>query len=202
MTSVSLNNLPHWLEFDQRPQAWRTDGQSLMLTAGPRTDLFLDPQGAVQMTNAPRLLFKPRNDFMLSARVRVGFGATYDAGVLLVYADETHWAKLCFEYSPQQQPMIVSVVNKDTSDDCNSIIYPSEQVYLRVSGLNGAQQGFAFHYSHDAVYWHLVRYFSLGKEIDARVGFSAQSPTGEVCQAIFDQIAYAPTRLGDLRSGE
>lgn len=198
MTSVSIDNLPHWLEFDQRPQAWRTDGQSLMLTAGPRTDLFLDPLGVVQVTNSPRLLFKAHPEFMLSARVRVGFGATYDAGVLLLYANEKHWAKLCFEYAPQQQPMIVSVVNKDTSDDSNAVVFPSEQVYLRVAGLNGA---FAFHYSHDAQYWHLVRYFGLGKDVDARVGFSVQSPTGEACQAIFDQIVYSPTRLADLRSG-
>ncbi len=198
MTSVSLDNLPHWLEFDQRPQAWRTDGQSLLLTAGPRTDLFLDPLGASSLTNSPRLLFKARAEFMLSARVRVGFAATYDAGVLLVYADEKHWAKLCFEYSPQRQPMIVSVVNKGTSDDSNAVTLSSEQVYLRIAGLNGA---FAFHYSHDAQYWHLVRYFGLGKEVEPRVGFSAQSPTGEACQAIFDQIVYSPTRLEELRSG-
>ena len=202
MTSVTLNSLPHWLEIDQRPQSWRTDGHSLSLIAGPRTDLFLDPQGAQTTINSPRLMFAPRGEFMFSARVRVNFAATYDAGVLLVYADETHWAKLCFEYSPQQQPMIVSVVTKGSSDDCNSIVFPSDQVYLRVSGLQGAQQAFAFHYSHDAHNWHLVRYFSLGLAGNTRVGFSAQSPTGEVCQAIFDQIQYSPTRLADLRSGE
>ena len=39
-------------------------------------------------------------DFRLSARVTVDFRATFDAGVLLLWLDEAHWAKLCFEYTP------------------------------------------------------------------------------------------------------
>jgi hypothetical protein len=33
------------------------------------------------------------------------------------------------------------------------------------------------------------------------VGFLAQSPTGAGCTAIFEQIAYLPERLADLRGG-
>ncbi len=198
MTSVSLSSLPQWLEFDQRAHSWRTDGQALMLTAGRLTDLFLDPLGVVKVTNSPRLLFKPHPEFMLTAHVQVNFAATFDAGVLIVYLDGEHWAKLCFEYSPQGEPMIVSVVNKITSDDCNSVVVEGNQVYLRVSGLAGA---YAFHYSLDGQRWHMVRYFNLGSDNPARIGFSVQSPTGEGCQAIFDQIAYTPQRLADLRSG-
>ena len=43
----------------------------------------------------------PAGDFQLSARVRVGFRSTFDAGVLLLWLDRAYWAKLCFEFSPQ-----------------------------------------------------------------------------------------------------
>ncbi|WP_208867453.1 DUF1349 domain-containing protein [Streptomyces himastatinicus] len=36
----------------------------------------------------------PAGDFQLSARVSVGFSSTFDAGVLLLWIDERHWAKL------------------------------------------------------------------------------------------------------------
>ncbi len=36
----------------------------------------------------------------------------------------------------------------------------------------------------------------------AEVGFLAQSPTGPGCTASFDQIAFVPERLADLRRGE
>jgi hypothetical protein len=73
--------------------------------------------------NAPAALFLPPDqDFSLRVRVTVDFGATYDAGVLCVYAQDQTWANLCFEYSPQNQPMIVSVVTRGASDDCNSVV--------------------------------------------------------------------------------
>jgi uncharacterized protein len=137
-------------------------------------------------------------DFLLSARVTVGFAATYDAGVLLLYAGEREWGKLCFEYSPQRQPMVVSVVTRGLSDDCNSFVVEGDQVWLRVARLGRA---FAFHASTDGTFWHFVRHFTLDAEETIAVGFSAQSPTGEACTATFDEIRYAPERLHDLRSG-
>src|SRR5882672_8559701 len=80
--------------------------KTLTLAAAPHTDLFIDPAGADPVLNAPRSLEPmPDNDFQLSARVTVDFGQTYDAGVLLIWADECSWAKLCFERSPQGNPM-------------------------------------------------------------------------------------------------
>ncbi len=98
------------LVWDVAPvQASAQDG-TLHITAGKETDLFRDPQGQVEKSNSPRLLFGPDPQFTLSARVRVDFDGTYDAGVLMVYVSDASWAKLCFELSPQGQPMVVTVV--------------------------------------------------------------------------------------------
>src|SRR5262245_54804380 len=103
--TVSLPAIPAPLRWWLAPAAWNMgeDG-ALSITAGALTDLFVSPQGDAVTLNAPRLLFAPQGDYTLSARVTVGFEATYDAGVLLVYAEERIWGKLCFEYSPQGQP--------------------------------------------------------------------------------------------------
>lgn len=119
-----LPNLPFELTPDGAPPCQaRLDGETLHLVAGAKTDMFLDPGAAPGEVepDAGRLVgIPPEGDFRFSARVKPEFGAVFDAGVLLVYAGERHWAKLCYEYSPQQIPTVVSVVTRGTSDDCNS----------------------------------------------------------------------------------
>ena len=136
---------------------------------------------------------------MLRARASAAHGATFDAAVLVVHADERTWAKLCLELSPQGRIMVVSVVTRGESDDCNSVVVDGP-VWLRVSRLTRA---FAFHYSPDGTEWHMVRYFSLGLDEQApvEVGFLAQSPTGAGCTATFTDIAFVPELLADIRSG-
>ena len=100
----------------------------------------------------------PTGDFRLSALVTVDFGSVYDAGVLLVHASERHWAKLCFEYSPQLKPTAVTVVTRGTLDDCNSFAVESNSLWLRITRAGGA---WAFHASTDGSWWRLLRYFTL-----------------------------------------
>jgi uncharacterized protein len=135
---------------------------------------------------------------MLSARLTVEFGATFDAGVLLLYASERSWAKLCFEYSPQQQPMIVSVVTQGFSDDANAYVVDGNRTFVRIAQLGRA---FAFHASTDGAAWQLIRHFTLEPATQLEAGFVAQSPTGAGCTAMFADIVYTPGRLADLRSG-
>jgi regulation of enolase protein 1 (concanavalin A-like superfamily) len=175
------------------------EGDELTLLAGPRTDLFIDPQGGSVVLNAPRLLGPVAGDFQVSANVEVDFRATFDAGVLLVYVDDRTWAKLCFEYSPQAEPMVVSVVTRGLSDDCNSFVVEGHEVWLRVARLG---QAFAFHASTDGRSWQFVRHFALDAPSEVSVGFVAQSPTGEGCTVRFTSIRASAETLVDLRSGQ
>lgn len=184
------------------PVATDTDGRArLTITAGGRTDLFHDPEGGTPIANAPRALgVPPAGDFQLSARVSVDFGQTYDAGVLLVWAGAAHWAKLCFERSPQGENMAVSVVTRGRSDDANGFtVAPAEPLWLRVSRLGPA---WAFHARTDADPWRFVRYFALDEPEPAEVGFEAQSPLGDGCRVSFDDIAFTAGRLASLRDGD
>jgi hypothetical protein len=95
--------------------------------------------------------------------------------------------------------MVVSVVTNTYSDDCNSVVIPRNEVFLRIARLG---QAFAFHYSEDGKYWNLVRHFTLHRATDVRIGFVSQAPTGPTCTAYFSEIAYAPRSVKDIRSGE
>ena len=124
----------------------------------------------------------------------------YDAGVLLVHAADRQWAKLCFEYSPQLTPTAVTVVTREISDDCNSFEVDGHTLWLRITRSGAA---WAFHASADGAWWRLLRYFALsGDAADlVRVGFLAQSPTGEGCAATFDRITFRPGAPENLRDG-
>lgn len=199
--SFTVASIPGNLTWKNQPLKSASDAkEQISITAGLETDWFIDPIGEPAKANAPIALFKPPDStFQLQAKVTVDFAATYDAGTLFVYVNNTLWAKLCFEYSPQGQPMVVSVVTRGVSDDCNSVIIEDRSIYLRVYRQDKV---FAFHYSQDGRYWHFVRYFSLGDLEQVGLGFSAQSPLGEGCEVIFSEIRYTLSPLSDLRNGE
>jgi regulation of enolase protein 1 (concanavalin A-like superfamily) len=193
---------------------WRVDEAAGAVTvpAQPRTDIFIDPVSgsagagasvalnAESTLNAATLLGDvPEGDFQFSARVTVGFAAAFDAGVLLIWLDDRHWGKLCFEFSPAGEPMIVSVVCRGVSDDANAFTVPARSAWLRVSRLGRA---YAYHASLDGRTWQMIRVFALDDETPhGRLGFEGQSPTGDGCSVTFDEIRFLPERLADLRDG-
>ncbi|MFF5337553.1 DUF1349 domain-containing protein [Streptomyces sp. NPDC013181] len=183
--------------------AWAYDDGVLTGRAGARQDRFVPPGGDAlePASDAPRLLgTAPAGDFQLSARVRVGFAAAFDAGVLYLHTGEREWAKLCLELSPDR-PTVCTVVTRGHSDDVNSFTVDGDSHWLRLSRTGGA---FAFHASPDGRTWTFVRVFALGtpeEAAHASVGFLAQSPTGEGCEVAFDHISFRPEGLSDLRDG-
>jgi uncharacterized protein len=172
--------------------------EPLSISAGPRSDLFVDPAGGEPVLNAPMLLGATDGDFLMSARVRAQLRATFDAGALLLHAGERTWAKLALERSPEGEAMIVSVVTRGVSDDANGAVVAGDGVWLRVARIGGSC---ALHASADGERWDLVRHFALDAPAGVAAGFLAQSPTGEGCTATFDEIAFAARTLADLRDG-
>jgi len=198
--SFAINGVPQKLSWVNSPLKWKYELKKLTIWAGEKTDLFADPQHEYTVMNSPKAVFRPDETFLLSGKAEVNFKTDYDAAVLVLYAGDDAWAKLCFEYSPQKKPYVVSVVNNGLSDDCNHIPINGNKIYLRVAGLGN--NIFAFHYSTNGKYWNMVRYFFLTTKKEIRVGFSSQSPTGKSCTSTFSQISYAKKKLKNLRNGE
>ena len=180
-----------------------TDGR-VSVIALPHSDLFVAPGesaiNSITNLNAATLLGEaPAGDFQFTAEVEVDFVSAFDAGVLLLWLNERYWAKLCFEYSPGGEPMIVSVVNREVADDANSFIVDGRLVWLRISRIDDV---YAYHASIDGVSWQLVRVFVLALEgVSPSIGLEAQSPTGEGCGVTFSNLGFTSTRLADIRDG-
>ena len=114
----------------------------------------------------------------------------------MVWQDESTWAKLALELSPEGRPTVVTVVTQGRSDDCNSVALDQPIAHLRLARIDDV---FAFHL-HAAGRWELIRHFSL-PTANVRTGFLAQSPTGKGCAARFRQVQVESRRLHDVRDG-
>ena len=193
---------------------WRVDeaAGAVQVSAQPHTDIFIDPGNgsadagagvalnAESMLNAVTLLGDaPAGDFQFSARVTVDFASTFDAGVLMLWLDERRWSKLCFEFSPAGEPMVVSVVCRGVSDDANAFAVRGRSVWLRVSRVDRV---YAYHASLDGTAWQMIRVFVLDDETSRdKIGFEGQSPTGDGCSVTFDEVRFLSERLTDFRDG-
>lgn len=197
----------HWLL--NRVGSAAVEGAVLTMVAGKETDWFNPPPGPASpaaLANAPALVFTPRAaEWQLSARVHVAHASLFDAATLFVYQSPQDWCKLCFEYSPERRPTVVSVVTRGISDDANGPSFEAgaSSVLLRVSRYSAPAGIFAFHYSiDDGKYWTLHRIFTL-RDPDApvSVGMLAQAPTGESCTARFSEVTFTETALANPRNG-
>lgn len=198
--SFEMTPIPGELTWVNQPLNWDYSNNVLTITGGKGSRLFVDPQRNSEANTAPMALFRPVDNFQFSCKMKVDFKSIFDAGVLMVYGNGYQWAKLCFEYTPQLQPMLVSVVNNEVSDDSNHILIDGHEVYARISGMGSGV--YVFHYSLDGKYWHMLRYFYLDPKHELKVGFLSQSPRGESCKTEFSEVNYSAQRLKDIRSGE
>ena len=196
---LSLDDLPGIAEWKNSPVRWNIDDGRLTIVAGPSTDWYTSPVDQKATNNAPLLLFQPGPDFVLTAKVTVEFGAQWDAGMLMIYANDTNWAKFALEKSVSGEPTIVTVVTRGVSDDCNSSAVTGNSIWYRVARIGPA---FAFYASPDGHSWKMIRAFTLGSAPDVRVGFGSQSPVGQRATATFSEIQYSPRRIRDIFKGE
>lgn len=196
----AIGGVPGDLKWQNAPLSWKVEhGSELTIHSGKETDWFVDPFDGTIHNTAPILLFVPGDDYVFNAKVRVGFNAKWDAGALMVWADEHHWAKLSFELSPAKQPTMVTVVTRGLSDDCNSIPVSGNTVHLQIAKSGPA---YVFYSSADGKNWQVLRVFSLGADLKPRVGFESQSPAGDGTEVVFSEIHYSPKKIADIYNSE
>lgn len=190
-----------------RPGAWMNapkdfrilSEDSFSITASKETDLYNNVDNGLHVATAPMLLFPAEDTFVLTTAVTVDFKQEYDGGSLVVYSDPDHWVKLLFEKSHYGPFSVCSnVTNVDTDDSVNTDV-PGKEVFLRVTR---AKDVFGFYYSLDGKKWAYIRYFRFPVKGPLKVGFAAQSPTGEQCTTVFSKIRYSPKEVGDFWTGE
>ena len=196
---LSLTDLPGVPEWKNAAVRSKMDGGRLTIAAGPSTDWYISPVDGKSSSNAPVLLFRPARDFVLTAKLNVEFATQWDAGMLMVYANDRNWAKFALELSVDGEPTIVTVVTRGVSDDCNSSTVHGGSIWYRIAKSGPA---FGFYASPDGHSWKLVRAFTLGDFEEVRVGFGSQSPVGRSGVATFSDITYSARTIKDFLRGQ
>jgi len=177
------------------------DAERAQFKAAAKTDWFFPPDGSTRLTNVPYLgLLVAEPVFHFSAKVEVSFKSPYDGAALFVRTHDDQWGKIAFEYSPQANPTIVSVVTRGTSDDSDGPQPSTNTVFLRAYRHHST---FAFHFSEDGKYWKFLRWFSLSQNEprEVELGIGCQSPTGAGCSAVVSDFRYVASAIPDLRNG-
>ena len=204
VTALKLPSLPFALEpAGSPPPGCRVRQGVLTLTAAAGTDLFVDPAGAEpgQVPDAGRFAgLPPAGDFTLAAQVSVEFGSMYDAGVAAAARGRTAVGQALLRV------LAAAAADRGHGRDqghlgrLQLLRGGRHTLWLRITRSGAA---WAFHASADGAWWRLLRYFALSCDPAemVRVGFLAQSPTGEGCAATFDHITFRPGAPKNLRDG-
>lgn len=175
-------------------------GNGVEINAFGGTNYFVSPDGNAPELNAPSLeVAVDVPVFVLQAKVTVALGTIYDAGGLIIRTASGQWAKVVNELSALNRATIVSVVTRDSSDDCNSEEPETNSVYLRI---HKDRNLVAFHWSPDGRFWKMVRIFAFSSmDRSFSVGLLAQAPLGQPCKVKFDEIVTSSARIENLRDG-
>ncbi len=197
--SVRFPFLPRALFWENTPLAFQTSGTGLSIEAGEKTDMFRDPNVAYNTDNAPKLLFIADSNFVLTAAIHHEFLSKWDGGALVLKADSLNWIKFCFEKDYTGQKRVVSVVTKGISDDCNSAAATANTIYYKIAKAGNV---ITLYYSTDGRSWYLIRHLQFDSTAPLKLGFLAQSPTGQHCRVTFSDIHYSTRKIADPYTGE
>lgn len=194
-----ISSIPHKLFWENKPAVFSIRNNELTIKAGEKTDMFRDPNVTYNTDNAPKLLFRADEDFILSASVEHAFKNKWDGGAIVIKSDSLNWIKFCFEKDYTGAKRVVSVVTKNISDDCNSVEMNANKVFYKVAKAGNVV---TLYYSTNGTKWFLIRHLQFDAKPGFRVGFLAQSPTGDACTAKFADIKYASRKIKDPYTGE
>lgn len=197
--TIKIASIPNPLSWQNNPKSYSIKDNSLTIVAGEKTDMFRDPNVTYNTDNAPKLLFKPANDFILSTSIQHGFTNKWDGGAIVLMEDSLNWIKFCFEKDYTGAKRVVSVVTKDISDDCNSIEIPNNKVFYKIAKADNVITLYA---SVDGKKWLLIRHLQFNNSKPIQVGFLAQSPTGKLCKVSFADIKYQAKKISDPYTGQ
>jgi len=197
--TVRISSIPSPLTWHNTPSSYSAKSDTLTIVAGEKTDMFRDPNVTYNTDNAPKLLFQPEKDFVLTTSIQHSFSSKWDGGAIVLIEDSLNWIKFCFEKDYTGAKRVVSVVTKDISDDCNSIEIASNKVFYKLAKADNVITLYA---SVDGKKWLLIRHLQFNNTRPVKVGFLAQSPTGKKCRVQFSGIKYQVKKISDPYTGQ
>jgi uncharacterized protein len=198
-SNLRISGIPYELSWTNNALSYRIGPGNIRIKAGAKTDMFRDPNVSYNTDNAPRLSFTADSNFVLTVAIHHDFINKWDGGAIVLETDKMNWIKFCFEKDYTGSHRIVSVVTHDISDDCNSVAIIGNEVYYKIAKAGNV---ITLYYSTTGKKWFLIRHLQFNTDSPVRLGFMAQSPTGNSCDVQFSHIRYNVKKITDPYLGE
>lgn len=176
-------------------EIFATKGSDFFCNGGPVSEEGITPDS---LCNAPFYYTEVEGDFVMRVKVSHDFKDTYDSSSIMVFQDETHWAKACFELTDFDTHAVVSVVTRGESDDANGCNIDGNTVWLQMCR---CQDSFAFHYSLDGEQFYMMRFFILHADAKVKVGLLAQAPQGDGGMRYYENLTIENKTVKNIRMG-
>jgi len=88
---INLPSIPFPLHWENEPQEFSVFQGDFEIVAGGKTNMFREPNKQYNENNAPKLLFVPDDDFIISTSIKHSFINKWDGGAIVLISDSTNW---------------------------------------------------------------------------------------------------------------
>ena len=171
------------------PPAWEERGDTLVVTAGPRTDFWRKTHYGFVRDSGHFFYQEVAGDFQCDVVVRGAYASLYDQAGLMVRADETTWLKTGIEFVEGAQ-YASAVVTRDFSDwSVVPLAGSPPAIWLR---LRRARETVEVSYSLDGDRYAMLRlaYLTLAERV--QVGPMCAAPDGDGFEVSFEGLVVRP----------
>lgn len=178
---------------------------AIVFTAKKGSDYFSDPQGQLSNFTAPMLMTELDNTkpFTVTVKVEPEFNpateGVYSAGTVIIYADNSHWQKICYEQDEAGAHRLITMRTVGLSDDVNHEISEAKSLWLRLSS---DTRIIGNYYSKDGEHWQLLRDYANDYPERLYIGIMSQCPQDSIhtCRYSDMELVYQPVK--DFRTGD
>jgi len=171
------------LEWHNEPPAWHVRGDTLVVTAAPRTDFWRTTHYGFIRDSGHFYARRISGDFVAEVKVSGSYRDLYDQAGLMVRLDAAHWMKCGIEFVNGVQ-QVSAVVTREYSDwSVVPLPDPPPALWLRVSRRGSALE---VQYALDGERYALLRLAYLPPAEAMRVGPMCASPEGNGVSVAFE----------------
>jgi uncharacterized protein len=177
------------VEWLNEPPAWEVRGETLIVSAGPKTDFWRTTHYGFVRDNGHLWFQAWDGDFVAEVKVTGTYRDRYDQAGLMIRLDERVWLKCGIEFVDGVQYASV-VVTRDHSDWSVARLPDSPpSVWLRASRIGPDVE---VHFSFDGEGYDLLRLARLTDAGPLLVGPMCAAPDGAGFEVVFEGFVVRP----------
>lgn len=178
---------------------------TIVFTAKKGSDYFSDPQGQWSNFTAPMLMTELDNTkpFTITVKVEPEFNpdteGVYSAGTVIIYANDSHWQKICYEQDEVGAHRLITMRTVGLSDDVNHEISEVKKLWLRLSS---DTKIIGNYYSKDGEHWQLLRDYANDYPKRLYIGIMSQCPQDSIHTCRYSDMELVYQNVKDFRKGD